>query len=231
MKRLFIVATPIGNLKDITIRGLEVLKNVDLIISEDTRETEKLLKKYEIKKSQISYRDQNHNRVFPKILDLLDKSDAALISDSGTPLISDPGFKLVSELISKGIEIVSIPGPSAVISSIVASGLPTDKFSFLGFLPKKQSKRSEILRNFGDLDCTLIIYESPYRISKLLDEIFENLGERYICIVNEQTKKFEKIYRGLISKFLDNKTLDKIEISKKGEFVVLVAKKGFKDGQ
>ena len=132
---LHIISTPIGNLSDITLRALEVLKNVELILSEDTRETTKLLDKYQIKKAQVSYRDQNHERIMPRIEQVLTEGhDIALISDSGTPLISDPGFKLVRELKAKGFTVTSIPGPSAVISSLVISGLPTDKFSFLGFL-------------------------------------------------------------------------------------------------
>ena len=137
---LFIIATPIGNLSDISLRALDILKEVDLILSEDTRETDKILKKYEIEKTQLSYRDQNHEMMLPKVEEFLDNNlNVALISDSGTPLISDPGYKLVRELIRKGFNIVSIPGPSAVISSLVISGFPTDKFSFWAF-----TKSSEI---------------------------------------------------------------------------------------
>jgi len=223
--RLFIVATPIGNLSDITLRSLEVLKKVSYILSEDTRETDKLLKKYDIACSQLSYRDQNHKRIFPKITQILDTgTDVALVSDSGTPLISDPGFKLVSELIKKGYEVESIPGPSALISALVSSGLPTDKFSFVGFLPKSSGQIKKILQSYGNLDSTLIIYESPFRVAKLLNYIKEILGERQIVLANEITKMHEKFYRGLVSE-----VLSQIEGKKtKGEFVVLVAKEGFK---
>ena len=139
---LYIVSGPIGNLGDITYRAIETLKNVDLILSEDTRETKKLLDKFEITTHQISYRDQNHNKVVSKIISMLnDALDVALVSDGGTPLVSDPGFKLVSELKTRGYKIIPIPGPSSVIASLVASGLPTDKFTFLGFLPKSSAKK------------------------------------------------------------------------------------------
>ena len=225
MGKFYIVASPIGNLEDITIRALALLKSVDLIISEDTRETTKLLNRYDIQKSQISYRDQNHDKVVQKIVDLLESgSDIALISDSGTPLISDPGFKLVQQLIKRGIGLISIPGPSAPISALVVSGLPTDKFAFIGFLPKKKTKRHNILKKYGQFDATLTIFESPYRIEQLISDIYEILGDRAICIVNEQTKKFERIHRGYAQTFVNGEQ----SIKTKGEFVVLVAKEGFK---
>ena len=222
---LFIVATPIGNLSDITLRALETLKSVDFILSEDTRETDKVLKKYNISKPQLSYRDQNHNVMLPKVIDMLESgSNIALISDSGTPLVSDPGYKLVRDLIQKEFNIVSIPGPSAVISSLVSSGFPTDKFSFVGFLPKSAGERKKILKNYGELDSTLIIYESPFRISKLLKEIKETLGDRYVCLANEMTKVYEKFSRNKVSELIKETEGRKL----KGEFVVLVGKEGFK---
>ena len=222
---LFVVATPIGNLSDITLRALEVLKKVPYVLSEDTRETDKLLRKYEITASQLSYRDQNHTQIFPKIIQILNTgSDIALVSDSGTPLISDPGFKLISELIKKGYKVESIPGPSALISALTASGLPTDKFSFVGFLPKSSGQIKKILESYGNLDSTLIIYESPFRIEKLLGYIKETLGDRQVVLANELTKIYEKFYRGSISEVLNEVTDKKL----KGEFVVLIAKEGFK---
>lgn len=221
---LYIVATPIGNMSDITLRALEILRDVDLIISEDTRETDKLLKKYEITKSQLSYRDQNHSSMLPKITKVLESGQhVALISDSGTPLVSDPGYKLVHELIKKDFIIQSIPGPSAVISALVQSGFPTDKFSFLGFLPKSANDRSKLLKAYGDKDATLVIYESPFRITKLLEEIKESLGERYVCLANEMTKVYEKIIRGKVSDLISEYSKSKL----KGEFVVLIAKEDF----
>jgi len=222
--KLYIIASPIGNLSDITLRALEVLKEVDMILSEDTRETDKILKKYEINKPQLSYRDQNHDYIFPRLVESLENGlSLALISDSGTPLISDPGYKLVRDLIKKGIEIVSIPGPCAAISALASSGFPTDKFSFVGFLPKSSGDRAKILNSYGNLDSTLIIYESPFRVGKLLSEIYENLGERHVCLANEITKVHEKILRGNVSLVLEAVKSKRL----KGEYVVLVGKEGF----
>ena len=217
--KLFIVSSPIGNMGDITLRALEVLKDVSYILSEDTRETQKLLNYFEIQKSQISYRDQNHVQVLAKILDLMENdNDLAILSDRGTPLISDPGYKLVREVITKGFEVVTIPGPSSVIASLVVSGLPTDKFSFLGFLPRTESQRAKIIQKYGELDATLIFFESPYRILKLLEEVKKVLGNREVCVVKELTKLHEQIYR------FNLKDLDSTKIDLRGEFVVLVSK-------
>jgi len=217
--KLFIVASPIGNMEDITLRAIKVLKDVSVILSEDTRETQKILNHFEISKPQISYRDQNHLQVLNKIVDLIESgNDLAILSDRGTPLISDPGFKLVRDLISKGYEVVSIPGPSSVIASLVVSGLPTDKFTFLGFLPKTESQRVKIIKNYGELDTTLIFFESPYRILKLLEEVKKTLGNRDVCVVKELTKLHEEVYRFNLN------DLDTVKIDLRGEFVVLVSK-------
>ncbi len=220
---LYVIATPIGNLDDITFRAIEVLKSVDYILSEDTRETQKILQKYNITgKSQLIYTDQKHTAVCKSIIDLLkDGKNIALVSDSGTPVISDPGYKLIVEVIKNGINIISVPGPSAVISALAVSGLPTDKFIFMGFLPKQKSKVSELLSIYGKMDATLVIYESPYRVEKLLNEVFVTLGNRQVCLVNDQTKMFEKIIRGTVEKVLKSKIVNK------GEYVVLIAKEGF----
>ncbi|MBT6401456.1 16S rRNA (cytidine(1402)-2'-O)-methyltransferase [candidate division WWE3 bacterium] len=219
---LFIVATPIGNMKDFTKRAVEVLKDVDLILSEDTRETKKLLDSYNLTTDQISYRDQNHKKVFPRILDLLSiGKDLALVSDSGTPLISDPGFKLVQEVIRADYEVVTIPGPSAVISALSISGLPTDKFVFLGFLPKGRGQRAKILKEYGKLDATLVIYESPHRLEKILKDISDSLGNRYVALCGELTKMHEKCIRGFADDLLDMTT------GHRGEYVVLIAKEGY----
>ena len=145
-------------------------------------------------------------------------NDLAILSDRGTPLISDPGYKLVREVIGKGYEVVSIPGPSSVIASLVISGLPTDKFCFLGFLPRTESQRVKIIQKYGELDSTLIFFESPYRILKLLEEVKKTLGNREVCVVKELTKLHEEIYRFNLS------NLDKAKIDLRGEFVVLVSK-------
>lgn len=218
---LYIVAGPIGNLNDITIRALDILKTTDLVISEDTRETSKLFDHFEIKAQQISYRDQNHDKVYGYILDVLKSGkNVALVSDCGTPLISDPGFKLVRDLRAEGVTILAVPGPSAVISALSVSGLPTDKFTFLGFLPRGPGQRSEILRKYGSLDSTLIIYESPYRISKLLLEIQTVLGSRTVCLSRELTKLHEETITAPVEDLLE-KYRDK---TFKGEFVVLISK-------
>ena len=225
MGTLFVVTTPIGNLADITLRALKTLKEVDLILSEDTRETDKLLKKYNITKSQISYRDQNHTKILPKILALLKQGKSlALTSDSGTPLISDPGFKLVQEVKAQNHNVITIPGPVAFAAAISISGLPTDKIAFLGFLPKKKNQRAKLLQEYGNLDCTLTIYESPFRIKSLLDEIYEVLGNRTICLAKDLTKIHENVETKSVLEFIENKDT----IVEKGEYVVLVAKKAFR---
>jgi 16S rRNA (cytidine1402-2'-O)-methyltransferase len=202
---------------------LEVLKECDLILSEDTRETEKVLKAYDITKKQISYRDQNHDRVLPYIVTELEAGKKlALVSDNGTPLISDPGFKLIRELASQGYAIISVPGPSALVAGLTVSGLPSDKFCFLGFLPRSSGPRQKLLRQYGDLDCTLIIYESPFRITKLLEESMEVLGDREVCLVNDLTKLFEKVTSCRLSALIEGLKTTKL----KGEFILYIAKKG-----
>ncbi len=221
---LYIISTPIGNLADISFRALDTLKKCNLILSEDTRETAKIFNKYQILVPQISYRDQNHNRVYPEILRHLNLGeDVALVSDSGTPLISDPGFKLVRKVIEENISVTGIPGPSAVISALVVSGLPTDKFSFLGFLPRNNNQIKKLLVDFGKLDSTLVIYESPMRLVKLLNHILESLGDRTVCVAGDMTKVYEKYFRGKVSEVI--KELN--DKKQKGEYVVLIAKEGY----
>lgn len=218
--KLYLVATPIGNMEDISFRCLSTLKSVDYILSEDTRETLKLLKHFEIIKSQISYRDQNHERVLSNILDILSKGlNVALVSDRGTPLISDPGYKLVRDLLQHGVKVESIPGPSSVIDSLILSGLPSDKFTFLGFLPRTKSQIVKILSEYGNLDSTLIIFESPFRVLSLLDLLSETLGDRDVAVCKELTKVHEEIYRFNLSKRKE------VKIDLRGEFVIVVSKK------
>lgn len=218
---LKIVATPIGNMGDITLRAIETLKTADLVLSEDTRETDKLLKRLNITAKQISYRDENHNRVFDVIKSYLDDGRTlVLVSDSGTPLISDPGYKLVSELLALDYAVEAIPGPSSVIAALVVSGLPTDKFSFLGFLPRDKGPRIKLLSSYGATESTLVIFESPYRVAKLLDQTLAAVGDRECALVNDITKKFEKVWRGKVSKVLS----DINTINLKGEFIFVLAK-------
>ncbi|NMB70195.1 16S rRNA (cytidine(1402)-2'-O)-methyltransferase [candidate division WWE3 bacterium] len=224
--KLKIVSTPIGNMADITLRAIEELRDADVILSEDTRETDKLLKHFNIAgKENISYRDQNHDRIYPKIVSYLnDNKKVVLVSNSGTPLISDPGFKLGRDLIKDGYDIETIPGPSAVIAALTVSGLPTDKFTFLGFLPRTKGDRRKILKNFGDTEATLVIYESPFRILTLLEDIVSSLGNRQICMINDITKVYEKKWYGNVISLQNQLKNYKL----KGEFVLVIAKDQFK---
>ncbi|KKR06170.1 MAG: Ribosomal RNA small subunit methyltransferase I [candidate division WS6 bacterium GW2011_GWF2_39_15] len=220
---LFVVATPIGNLGDITLRAIETLKSVAFILAEDTRETAKLLRKYSIETSLVSYRDQNHVRMIEKVLEKLDNGlNLALVSDSGTPVISDPGFKLVRDLVSRGYTVSPIPGPNAAIAALSVSGVVTDKFLFLGFLPKSDTKRKEMLTEYGKLDVSLVIYESPQRLERLLIEISESLGDRNVVIANDITKLYELFSKKNVSEHLMDIKNGRIKL--KGEFVVLIDK-------
>jgi 16S rRNA (cytidine1402-2'-O)-methyltransferase len=223
MANLYIVATPIGNLEDITIRALEVLKKVDLILCEDTRVTKKLLDRYQIKKPLLSYHQHSKIQKLDYIISLLkERKNLALVSDAGTPGISDPGGKLVNEVVkwlSDQVKIVPIPGPSALICAVSISGFPMDKFLFFGFLPKKK-KRKKILKEIANFYYPVIFYESPYRILKTLEELKEINRELKIVVAKELTKKFETIYRGKIEEIIEKIEKDKL----KGEFVVIVRK-------
>lgn len=219
---LYIVATPIGNLADITLRAIETLKSMDYVLCEDTRVSGKLFKHYVIDNRLVSFNDFNEDRKTPEVIaDLLAGKSVALISDAGTPLISDPGYKLVREAVAKGICIESIPGPSTVITALTLSALPPDKFLFLGYLPKKDGKRRESLIKIKELiqkiKSTVIIYESPYRLVKTLKHIREIFGDIEIVICRELTKMHEEVRREKISESMDYFSNNK----PKGEFVIL----------
>ncbi|HOF79043.1 MAG TPA: 16S rRNA (cytidine(1402)-2'-O)-methyltransferase, partial [Candidatus Dojkabacteria bacterium] len=187
--KLYVVATPIGNLEDITFRAIDTLKKVTFVLAEDTRESYKLFNRYDIKTQLISYRDQNHEKMLGKILEKLDMGlDLALISDCGTPLISDPGFKLIRELRERKYDVVSIPGPSALTSALSISGLVTDRFAFLGFLPKSDIKRKKLLQEYVNIEGSLIFYESPKRLIKLLDMLKNVFGEKKVGIAKDISK-------------------------------------------
>ncbi len=224
MGNLYIVATPIGNLQDITLRAIETLKKVDSIACEDTRKTGILLKSLEIpNKHLISYYEQNELARIPEIVNALENGlSIALVSDAGTPTISDPGFKLVRECAKKGIKVESIPGPSSVISSLVSSGLPTDKFLFAGYPPRKPGNRKKffenILKTNKILKNTVILFEAPHKILKTLQEISEIFGDIDIVIARELTKVYEEIRREKISSAIAHFT----KTSPKGEFVILL---------
>lgn len=217
---LYIVATPIGNLEDITLRALRILKEADLIAAEDTRHTRKLLSHYNIHTPLTSYYE--HKRISKGkylIKCLKEGKSIALVSDSGSPGISDPGAFIIKEAIEEGIIVTSIPGPSAVISSLTLSGLPTDGFLFLGFLPRKKGKIKRELNKVFLCEKTLIFYESHYRVKTTLEVVKEVLGMAQIVIVRELTKKFEEIIRGNI-----DEVIEKIKGKPlKGEIVVLVS--------
>lgn len=223
--KLYVVATPIGNLEDITYRAVNVLKEVAFILAEDTRESKKLLNRYEIDTQLISYRDQNHDRMIDKIIEKLDFGlSLALVSDCGTPLISDPGYRLVKDLRDRGYIVESIPGPSAIISALSISGLPTDKFTFLGFLPKSDGKRNSLLKEYDNLDTTLVIYESPHRLVKLLENVLETLGDVTVGIAKDLTKMREDFWYGNVSEVLEMLKEKDFENNPHGEFVVMVRK-------
>ena len=202
--KLFIVATPIGNLKDITLRALEVLKAVDYILCEDTRVTGKLLNRYEISKKLVPFNDFNEDKKAQAIInDLVSGQNIALVSDAGTPLISDPGYKLVRACIHQGIAVETIPGPSSVITALTISGLPPDKFTFVGYLPKKDVKRKKFLedlkRSREIVRSTIIAFESPFRLLKTLEDINEVFGDIEIVVCRELTKMHEEVKQEKIS--------------------------------
>jgi len=222
--KLYIVSTPIGNLKDITLRAIETLKDVEFILCEDTRTSSNLLNHFEIKKELISLNAFNEKNKIEFILNrILSNQTAALISDAGTPLISDPGVRLVSSCIKNGIEIIPVPGASALIAALSMSGLPTDSFVFEGFIPQKKGRQTK-LKELALEPKTIVLYESTYRIEKLLNELNEYLPERFVVVCREITKKFEETWRGFPKELLDSFP----ERISKGEFVVVIAPKDWK---
>jgi 16S rRNA (cytidine1402-2'-O)-methyltransferase len=199
MGTLYIVPTPIGNLEDITLRALRILREVALIAAEDTRTSRVLLHHYEITTPLTSYHEHNKLAKLDSIFETLTVSDVALISDAGTPGISDPGYELVREAIARGFRVESLPGASALITALVASGLPTDEFVYLGFLPKKSKARADSLAELAQEPRTLIVYESPNRLLDTLQAIHDVLGDRAVCVAREITKFYEEFFRGLAS--------------------------------
>jgi len=217
---LYLVATPIGNLEDITLRALRVLKECDVIAAEDTRRTGQLLRHYEISKPLISYFKFNEAKRSEEILERLRRGEkVALVTDAGTPGISDPGQRVVQAAVAAGFRVESVPGACALISALTASGLATDEFHFIGFLPHKSGQRGKQLKALKEFSGTLALYESPYRIEKLVEELNEIFHDREIVLARELTKKFEEFLRGTPAQLLE--VLKKRKL--KGEFVVLVA--------
>jgi 16S rRNA (cytidine1402-2'-O)-methyltransferase len=216
VKTLFVVATPIGNLRDITLRALEVLKQVDLIACEDTRQTIKLLNHFGIHKPLTSYHDFNEDQKAGAILEQLENgSDVALVSDAGTPTLADPGYRLIRLCRARGLPVIPVPGPNAAVAALSASGLPSDEFMFIGFLPAKSGARREKLSSLANVTCTLIFYEAPHRVEAALEDMQEVLGDREACVARELTKIHEQYLFGKLSEIRE-------QVKALGELVVLV---------
>ncbi len=217
---LYLVATPIGNLEDITLRALRVLRECDVVAAEDTRRTGQLLKHFEISKPMVSYFAFNEAKRSEEILERLQRGEkVALVTDAGTPGISDPGERVVRAAVAAGLRVESVPGPCALVAALTASGLPTDEFHFIGFLPHKSGQRRKQLEALKPFAGTLALYESPYRVEKLLGELSEVFPTRRVVLARELTKKFEEFLRGTPAELLALVA----KRSLKGEFVVLVS--------
>ena len=216
---LYVVSTPIGNLADITLRAIETLKKVDLIAAEDTRHTKILLDKYGIKTPTTSYFEYNKIQKSGYLLKVLSEGKSvALVSDAGTPGISDPGYTIIKLCIDNNIPVVPIPGPSGLITALTVSGKPTDQFTFVGFLSPKPIKRKNQLKKLRDEGRTLVLYESPHRIGKLLNDVLEVFGDTQLVVAREVTKKFEEIRREKVSESIEHFESKGV----KGEFIVII---------
>jgi 16S rRNA (cytidine1402-2'-O)-methyltransferase len=217
---LYLVATPIGNLGDISLRALETLRTVDMVVSEDTRKTGMLLKHFEIKKPQISFHEYNEERALPKVLELLGEGKSvAVVTNAGSPAVSDPGFVLVRSAIQQGFQVSAIPGATAVIMALILSGLAVHSFTFRGFPPRKSVGRQRFMAVDLESPHTLIFYESPYRLVAFLQDALAVYGDRQAAVANDLTKMFEKVERGSISELIE--LLKKEE--PRGEYTVVIA--------
>jgi len=217
---LYVVATPIGHLDDMTFRAVETLKSVDAIASEDTRRTKTLVKRYDIRRPLVAYHEHNEERAAVRLVERLKAGETlALVTDAGTPLVSDPGYRLVELAVRMGIRVMPIPGPSAVTAALCAAGLPPQPFHFAGFLPRKDGARRSRLEELGALGCTLVFYESPHRVGKTLAAMAEVLGGRKAVVARELTKVHEEFVRGTLPELAARYA----ESKPKGEIVVLVA--------
>jgi 16S rRNA (cytidine1402-2'-O)-methyltransferase len=203
MQSLYIVATPIGNKGDITMRAMKTMEDVGLIAAEDTRRTARLLSMCGINKAMISYNEQTKRTKLPYLLKQLETMDVALVSDAGTPGMSDPGYELIKAAIDKGVEVVPIPGPSAIITAVVVSGLPNHEFTYLGYLPRLKSQRVKFLQRVADEPRTMVIFEAPHRLKSALKDILTVMGDRRIAVCREMTKLYEEVYRGKVSGAID----------------------------
>jgi 16S rRNA (cytidine1402-2'-O)-methyltransferase len=217
---LYLIATPIGNLGDISLRALEILKAVDIVASEDTRHTGQLLKRFEVDKPQLSFHEHNERQAGNKIIEIMAQGrDVALVSDAGTPGISDPGYTLVRRCIEENLPFTMIPGASACIMALVLSGLPSHAFTFRGFPPRKSSQRRRFLEVDAASPHTLVFYESPHRVADLLDDALVVYGDRQAALANDLTKLYERVERGALSEL--RARLGDADL--KGEYVLVVA--------
>ena len=223
MPSLYVVATPIGNLEDITLRAIRLLREVKLIAAEDTRKTKRLLKAYDIETPMTSYYEHNKQTKLKYILERLNEGDIALVSEAGMPGISDPGYELIAAAGEAGIKVVPIPGASAIVTALAASGLPTDRFSFTGFLPHKLSARRRMLESITKETGTIIILETPHRLTAALRNIKEILGDRKLAVCRELTKLHEEIFRGTVSEAIEHFK------EPRGEFTLVVEGRGKKE--
>jgi 16S rRNA (cytidine1402-2'-O)-methyltransferase len=223
MPVLYVVATPIGNLEDISLRALRVLREVKLIAAEDTRKTRRLLTAYDIKTPMTSYYEHNKLSKLDYILDRLKEADVALVSEAGMPGISDPGYELIVATGRHDIPVVPVPGPSAITTALAVSGLPTDRFIYIGFLPNKAGARRRILESVADEPGTIIALEAPHRLVAALDDILNTLGDRRIAVCRELTKLHEEVFRGTVGEAIKHFN------EPRGEFTLVIEGRGMKD--
>lgn len=216
---LYVVGTPIGNLEDISLRALRVLGEVNLIAAEDTRRTQKLLTHYGIKTPLTSYHEHNKLTKLDELIRTLREKDVALVSEAGMPGLSDPGYELIKTAIAQGIPVVAVPGPSALITALVVSGLPTDSFLYLGFLPRRRKERRQLLTSVAGEKRTLVAFEAPHRLLSCLADLKEVLGDRHIALARELTKLHEEVWRGSVSNALAHFTAN----PPRGEFTLVIA--------
>ncbi|MDH4367991.1 MAG: 16S rRNA (cytidine(1402)-2'-O)-methyltransferase [Dehalococcoidia bacterium] len=199
MPVLYVIATPIGNLEDVSLRVLRVLREVKLIAAEDTRKTRRLLNAYNIETSLTSYHEHSKRAKIDYLLGYLEEEDLALVSEAGMPGLSDPGYNIIVAAIERGISVVPVPGPSAVITALVISGLPTDQFIYVGFLPRRKGQRQRLLSSIGDEPRTIVAFEAPHRLREALVDIQDILGDRRVSVCRELTKVHEEVFRGRVS--------------------------------
>jgi 16S rRNA (cytidine1402-2'-O)-methyltransferase len=213
---LYVVATPIGNLEDITLRAIKVLREVDLIAAEDTRKTKRLLTAYQIDTRLTSFFEHNKQTKLPRLMNSLAEGDVALVSEAGMPGINDPGYNLIVAAVQQGIQVVPIPGPSAITSALAVSGITTESFVHLGFLPRKKTARTKLLQSLESDQRAIIAFESPHRLLASLRDAAEVFGERKIAVCREMTKMYEEIFRGTISQAIGHFT------KPRGEFTLVI---------